>query len=135
MARVILRQTFIALRARRLGYRVAADFLYDVPIDVQSFACARCGRNLAGQPMTLDGRVVCPACRSDNRAPQHVRSLCRSKVSRHVGPEFSPKVWPEDEPEPWSVWELRPAIPVLTCIFLLTMIVAGLLILLATAQK
>ena len=74
MARAILRQTFIALRARRQAYRIAADFLYDEPIDVESFPCSACGQPIHVEEVNAVGNLPCPSCGTWNRAPAHLRS-------------------------------------------------------------
>ena len=74
MARAILRQTFIALRARRQAYRIAADFLYDEPIDVESFPCSACGQPIHVEEVNAVGNLPCPSCGEWNRAPAHLRS-------------------------------------------------------------
>ena len=74
MARAILRQTFIALRARRQAYRIAADFLYDEPIDVETFPCRACGHQIRPFEMSDAGWVLCSVCGESNLAPPHLRS-------------------------------------------------------------
>src|SRR5688572_8846924 len=74
MARAILRQTFIALRARRAAYRIAADFLYDEPIDVEAFACRSCGRQIRPRVVSTEGSVRCGVCGVRNVVPPHLRT-------------------------------------------------------------
>ena len=125
--RVFLRQTMIALRARRQAYRVAADFLYDEPIDTDSFWCCRCGFQLARQPLTNEGRVVCPVCRTCTRAPGHVRSRCRARFSRPVVES------PHDQPQFWLPRSIPPELALLLILFVV-MLSAALLVVLGVHQ-
>ena len=74
MPRTILRQTFIALRARRQAYRIATDFIYENPIDVETFPCRSCGHQVHPREMSDAGWVLCTVCGESNLAPPHLRS-------------------------------------------------------------
>ena len=74
MARAILRETFIALRARRQAYRVAADFLYEDPIDVETFACRSCGQQIRPDVVGVNGIVRCGVCGVKNQVSPHLRT-------------------------------------------------------------
>lgn len=75
MPRVFLRQTMIALRARRQAYRIATDFLYEEPIDVSSFSCRLCGTEIRPRVVDSKGNVCCGVCGAVNRVPPHLRDL------------------------------------------------------------
>ena len=119
MARTIFRQTFVALRARRQAYRVAADFLYDQPIDVDTFACRSCGNTLTGHRPIFRRSLCCPRCGVRNRMPTYLRP-----------PRWQPDVHRvvTDEPvEPSRSRQLQPDVVLLLVIFGL-MLAAALLV-------
>ena len=127
MARVFLRQTMIALRARRQAYRIATDFLYDERIDVESFSCRACGHDLTARAFTVLGWLQCPACGSRNRAPAHLRS--RGRMSERIG---APDRNPPDQS--WRKWEIPPQVVVLLLVFHLLLATALLLIHVSTSK-
>jgi len=86
MARAFLRQTMIALRARRQAYRIATDFLYDQPIDVQTIACRACGKRLKKRRMSAKGWIRCRRCGVFTKAPPHLRT---PRVGPYGRPAFA----------------------------------------------
>jgi hypothetical protein len=101
MARATLRQTFIALRARRQAYWVATDFLYDQPIDVDTFACRSCGNTLTGHRSIFRRSLCCPRCGVRNQMPAYLRAprwhpdVHRVEPNEPVEARESPQLPPE----------------------------------------
>ena len=106
MARTIFRQTFIALRARRQACRIASDFLYDEPIDVETFPCRSCGRQMRVKIVGAAGLVRCRVCGARNTAPPHVRSRVPMRFPAEMrAPDTREKPAYDDgwSPLTWSV--------------------------------
>lgn len=70
----VQRETFIALRARREAYHVAADVLYEAPIDVRTVACRGCGAWLDVHGSTVTDPLTCPACGALTPLPPYLRA-------------------------------------------------------------
>jgi hypothetical protein len=99
MPRVFLRETMIALRARRQAYRIATDFLYENPIDVETFECRSCGQPIRPSVVSATGWVRCGVCGVGNRVPPHLRTR-QAPSARMVGDRDH---WQED----WELWRVR----------------------------
>jgi hypothetical protein len=70
----------IALRARRQAYRIAADFLYDEPIEVETFPCRSCGQQIRAIEVDEFGWIRCEVCGVRNLALPHLRSRVPARV-------------------------------------------------------
>jgi hypothetical protein len=86
----------IALRARRQAYRIAADFLYEQPIDVDTFACRSCGHLIRPEVFDDAGRLHCGVCGVRNQVPNHLRSRTTAPVVAESG---KLDYWPSDAHE------------------------------------
>ena len=130
MARAFLRQTFIALRARRQAYRIAADFLYDQPIDVNTVACRVCGTDLTRRVLSDDYRIYCPHCGAETTLPPHRRAP-RNDPRRRTSPALD---YCPPEPHRWSDWEMPSDMTVLLLVSAL-MLVGALVVVAITWPK
>jgi hypothetical protein len=127
MARAFLRQTFIALRARRQAYRIATDFLYDQPIDVETINCRACGKRLKRRRMSAKGWIRCRRCGVFTKAPPHLRT---PRVDPYGRPAVALDYGPPPEQSGWRI-EIPSDFAILTVTSLI-MLFGALIVLLIT---
>jgi hypothetical protein len=74
------RATFIALRARREAYRIAADIMHGRAIDVRAIECPACHSAIEPAPEAFQV-ATCHACGQRVALPSHLRLKPRRALS------------------------------------------------------
>lgn len=56
------------------AYQIAADILYEEPINVRTVACTGCGEWLGIQGQTITNPLTCPKCGAKTALPPYLRA-------------------------------------------------------------
>ena len=68
------RETFSSLRATRGAIRIARDFLFRRPIDIDHARCEKCGTSVDRSIITATRVLYCPQCGHRMSVPGYPRS-------------------------------------------------------------